>query len=156
VQVLRPTNGVRVLAALLSGGGIVGACIILRLVYPFAQKHWLLAVVLLPGMALFVWSTIVGIRLWRGVPAAMMWARVLFALQIPVVTVRGFDYEYFTGLASQLLHGPGGTKLAFRVGASISTEYTPGSTRFIVGVNLVAIGALLFLLTRPNNRWKGP
>jgi hypothetical protein len=144
----QPRNGVRVAAALLFAGGLVGTCIFVTVEVSALRNHWPLVFVALPGIGLFVWSTIVGLRLWRGVPGSAKWAKVLFMLQIPVMSVSGSNYEFFTGLAARLLHGPGGTKIEFRIGASLSTEFATDSTRFVVGVNLVAICAFLYLLTR--------
>ena len=65
---LQPSNGVWVAAALLSAGGLVGSCMFVLVAASALRNHWQLVFVAVPGIALFVWSTVVGVRLWRGVP----------------------------------------------------------------------------------------
>jgi hypothetical protein len=100
----------------------------------------------------------VGVRLWRGREGALTWARVLYALQIPILTINGAEYEYFTGFSTPLLHGHGGTNFTLSFGASMSLAFNPNasSTSYVVGANLVAVVALfvLFLYTWPNNSLK--
>ena len=154
MEQLRPFRGLRLLAPLLAVGGGVGIYLFILLAFKSVQQDWRILIIITIGIGVFAWSTVVGVRLWRGGTAAITWAKVLFALQIPIFTVRGLNYEYFTGIAAMLLHGPGGTNLSFRLGASLSMEFDPDSQRFMVGVNLIAAAALvmLFVWARSNNR----
>jgi hypothetical protein len=156
MEQLRPFRGLRLLAPLLAVGGGIGICLFILLGRKSALQDWRILIMITIGIGAFAWSMVVGVCLWRGSAAAVTWARVLFALQIPIFTVHGLSYEYFTGIAAMLLHGPGGTNLSFRLGASLSMEFDPGSQRFIVGANLIAAAALvlLFVWTRPNNRFE--
>jgi hypothetical protein len=153
MEQLRLFRGLRLLAPLLAVGGGIGICLFIWLTLKSALQDWRILGMIAIAIGVFVWSTIVGVRLWRGSAAAVAWAKVLFALQIPVFTVHGLNYEYFTGIAAMLLHGPGGTNLSFRLGATLSMEFHPDSQRFIVGANLIAAAALvlLFVWARPNN-----
>jgi hypothetical protein len=156
MEQLRPYRKLRLLAPLLAVGGGIGICLFILLALKLAPRDWRILLMITVGIGVFAWSTFVGVRLWRGNAAAITWAKVLFALQIPLFTVHGLNYEYFTGIAAMLRHGPGGTNLSFRIGASLSMEFTPGSQSFMVGANLIAAAALflLFAWARPNNRFE--
>jgi hypothetical protein len=96
---LSPGYGTRIAAALLFVGGVIGTCISLSLAFNALRYHWPLIFMALPGIALFGWSTIVGSRLWRGAPAGVKWAKLLFLLQIPVPRPHYWRYEI------RVLHG---------------------------------------------------
>ena len=156
MEQLRPFRGLRLLALLLAVGGCIGIFLFILLAFQSALQNWQILILITIGVGVFALSTIVGVRLWRGSAAAVTWAKVLFALQIPIFKVDGLNYEYFTGIAAMLLHGPGGTNLSFRLGATLSMEFVPDSQGFIVGANLIAAAALvlLFVWARPNQRFE--
>jgi hypothetical protein len=151
-------SAVRLPALLLILGGTFGIGLFLWLGYQSELSDWQFAALIALGIGIFVWSSIVGIRLWRGREGALTWARILYALQIPIFTINGAEYEYFTGFSTPLLHGPGGTNFTLSFGASMSLAFNPNanSTSYVVGGNLVAVVALfvLFLRTWPNNSLK--
>jgi hypothetical protein len=68
----RPTAGERVLAFMLLLGGVLG-----------------IGVSLYMGVLLFAGSMLTGFRLWRGRDSGRRWAIILFAMQIPILTVPG-------------------------------------------------------------------
>lgn len=151
MEQLRPFRGVRLLAPLLVVGGGIGICTFILVALKSALQDWRILLMITIGIGVFALSTIVGVRLWRG-GGAVIWAKVLFASQIPIFTFHGLTYEHFTGIVATLLHGPGGTNFSFRLGATLTVEFDPDSQRFIVGANLIAAAALvlLFVWARPN------
>ncbi len=104
-------------------------------------------------IVLFAVSGVVGIFLWRCSPAAIFWAIIAFFVQIPAFEIGGFKYEYFTGLAAYVLHGPEGISFTFRAGASASMDLGGGPSDFVFGVNILALAVVfaLAMLARPNN-----
>ena len=99
------SKSAKALAALLILGGAVGIGIALLVGYQLAQANWAYAGLMALLLALFAWSALTGIRLWRGDPRGWRWAVILFAAQIPVLAIPGFAYEYFTGIAIKLVGG---------------------------------------------------
>ena len=149
----RLRGGFRSLAALLISGGAFGAGLVVYTEYQLIATSSQ-AVLLDPGfLGLFVWSVVTGVRMWRGDSRAMTWAKILFAIQIPMFTVHGFNFEYFTGASAPLLFGPGGTNLTLSFSAKYFFFHDSLVDRLVVGVNLVAVLALILLLAwaRPNN-----
>jgi hypothetical protein len=102
-------------------------------------------------LLLFIWSVIAGIRLWRGEPKGWRWATILFALQVPVLTVPGLSYEFYTGLALKIVGGDVATNVGLDFGANANFYLGTEITGLVYGVNLVAVAALIHLLrSRPN------
>src|SRR5215510_9955776 len=54
-------------------------------------------------IAVFVWSALKGRDLWKGRPAGYKWAKILFAVQIPLISVPGLSYWFYTGLTVWLM-----------------------------------------------------
>ena len=138
----------KALAVLLLAGGAVGIGIALLVGFQLAQTNIAYAGLMLLLLALFAWSALTGIRLWRGDPRGFKWAAILFAAQIPVLTVPGFAYEYYTGIAIKLMGGNVESALSFGIGATANVFVGTQTAGAAVGVNLVAIAALALLLWR--------
>lgn len=142
------SKSAKALAVLLTLGGVAGIGVALLVGYQLAQTHWAYAGLMLLLVALFAWSALTGIRLWRGDPRGWRWAAILFAAQIPVLTMPGFAYEYFTGLAVKLIGGDVESSLSFGIGATANVFVGTPAPGFTYGVNLVAVAALALLLWR--------
>lgn len=148
----------RFLAAVLMAGGLLGAVIFLYvlgnvIVHLDLHTHpleWISLTIVAFLFALFVWSAIVGVRLWRRESRGWKWATILFAMQIPVLTVSGLHYEYHTGIALDVIGGHVADRFAAQFGSQGSILLTPGSTDLIYGVNLFAVAAVVYLLMRRN------
>ncbi len=132
---------VRVFALLLIVGGLIGVGSSAVLAYRFAPLHWLIAVDSAAFTAVFAWSSAVGLRLWRGDPGGAKWAIALYALQIPVLEIHGFKYDYFTGVAILIVHNPDGSPVALDFGADMALMFNGGSGGFVLGVNIIAMAA---------------
>jgi hypothetical protein len=137
----RANRRVRVFASFLMVGGLIGIGSSAVLAYRVAPLRPLIAVDGAAFIAIFGWTSAVGLRLWRGDPRGTHWAILLYALQIPSLEVYGFKYNYFTGLAVLMLYSPSGSPVAFDFGAAMAFMFDGDSRRFVLGVNVIAIAA---------------
>jgi hypothetical protein len=129
----------RAFALLLAAGGLIGVVTSVALALRVAPLTWLIAAGAATCIAVFAWSGLVGPRLWQADPRARKCAIALYALQIPVVGIHGFKYDYFTGVAISILHNPGGSPVALDFGAGIALMFGGDSASLLLGVNVVAI-----------------
>lgn len=102
----------------------------------------------------FGWSVWVGAWLWRGKPQGYRWAKVLFAAQIPIITVPGFSFSLSTGLALNVILdlSPPILHFNFQLESAMRFLISGEIANALVGVNLAAILALayLFRVTSPD------
>jgi hypothetical protein len=148
-----PNAGERTLALLLMVGGVLGVGISIFTAPQFLRMHWIYGVLIAGALFVFVWSALTGYRLWRGEVRGWKWAAILFALQIPILTVPGFSYEYYTGVALQIMGGHVDKTFTFSLGSNANLYLDTRIVDLRYGVNLFAIGATIFLLLRrPNYR----
>jgi hypothetical protein len=143
---------VKVLAFLLVVGGLLGIGISVYMGYTFVQQHWIYLVLVVGFAALFVWTVLTGIRLWQNDPRGWRWGKILFAAQIPVLTVPGFSYEYYSGIAIKILGGQVDDHFKMALGANANLYLDTRITDLFYGINLFALFALIYLLakSRPN------
>ena len=80
-------------------GGLIGVGSSAVLAYRAAPLRPLIAVDTAAFIALFAWTSVVGLRLWRGGSEGNQVGIALYALQIPSLEVHGLKYDYFTGVA---------------------------------------------------------
>jgi hypothetical protein len=144
-------TGTRLLAMLLLVGGLVGVAVILYMGYGMLQQHWIYGLVFALFALLFAYSTFVGFRLWRGHPLGRKRAMILFATQVPVFTVPGATYEWYTGLAFKIMGGHVEKNTVLELGSSINFYLDTRITDLAYGVNVVALAALLFLIATRSN-----
>jgi hypothetical protein len=89
VIALRANRAVRVFASLLMVGGLLGIGSSAGLAYRLAPLSPI-AIDDDAFIAVFAWSSVVGLRLWQGDPRGTRWAIALYALQIPALEIHGF------------------------------------------------------------------
>jgi hypothetical protein len=153
----RAKIGARAAAAVLAIGGAVGAAISAWQAPGLVSQHWIYVVIVAALLWAFVWSVVSGIRLWRGEPRGWKWATILFAAQIPVLTVPGMAYEYYTGVAVKLLGGNTDSSFTLGLGATINVYLDTRITDLVYGVNLFAVLVLAYLLwARPRRATPAP
>jgi hypothetical protein len=143
------STAVRVLAVMLIIGGLLGTGLAVWVGYLFAIKDWSIGGLDLLAFSLLPLSAVAGFWLWRDGRPARICARVLFALQIPVLEFHGLSYEYYTGIAAPLRHGPGGTNFTMSIGGSATMGFDPNPVGYVIGANLVAVAALIILMYAP-------
>lgn len=145
----RVSVGIRLIALLLMVGGAAGVVLFVMLVIQMAPKQPLMGLFSLPGACVFVWSALTGFDLWRGKPAGYRWARILFAAQIPIILIPGFQYWFYTGVSGYMMFSEGrdsNTSWSFNLGSSVSMLVGGQSSGRSVGINLLAVVIFLFLL----------
>ena len=140
--------GVRFLALILAVGGVLGIGIVLWMAYQFLQQHWVYIFLVAAFMAVFVWTTITGVRLWRGDPRGWKWALILFIAQIPILTVPGFSYEFSVGFAIKVVGRNAALSFPFGLGTSINVYLDTAITDLVYGVNLFALAAAIYLFLK--------
>jgi hypothetical protein len=139
-------RGARVLAVVMIIGAVLGIGLSLLMAYRFVPVHWVYGVLVAAFLLLFAWSGVTGLRLWGGDARGWKWAVILFAMQIPVLTIPGLSYEYFTGIALKLMGGNTTQTFTFSLGANASFYLDTAITDLVYGVNLFAVGAVIYLL----------
>lgn len=142
---------------MLIGGGIAGVAIAAIVSIKLTQQNGLFIIPMAALAALFAWAIFVGIRLWQGMPYGRKWAPILFASQIPVLSLPGFKYQWFTGaeLGAALQFDGGSARLGFSANLGATGQFFVGTnvTEFVIGINLFAVAALV-LLVRSNISFK--
>jgi hypothetical protein len=142
-------TGTRLVAVLLIIGGSVGAAISLwaeARAYAPADLRFVAA-----AMVLFGCSVWVGVRLWQGRPNSYRWAQALFLLQIPNITVPGFSYQFYLGLTLVLSfsrEAASKLNLDFEIASGLTFKISSEIENLVVGINLVALGILIYLLMK--------
>jgi hypothetical protein len=142
---------VKLIALLLIAGGLLGVGLGLGAYTEIIRQSALRSPlnVAFSGLyiALFICCIWAGVGLWRGRPQGYKWAKVLFGAQIPTITVPGFTYAFQTlGVTIRLLLGQAGPRINLRLGSSISIYVSPAIQDLVVGINVVAVFALIYLV----------
>jgi hypothetical protein len=127
----------RILAFFLVGGGLLG--ILNAVLTGFHLGAFI-------GAALFSWSIVTGVALWRRTPAGFAGAKILFALQIPVFSVARLLYEFSTFFSFRLMIGDTSHYIGGNVGSSCNIRLFPHSVGFLFGINIVAVVALFCVM----------
>ena len=148
----RPTQGERGLACLLLVGGALGIGLSLYMATLVLRSSLIASLIALPLVLLFVGSMFAGLHLWRGRTSGRKWATILFAMQIPILTVPGFSYEYYTGLSVKVIGGHVDRPVAFSLGSNGNLQVLdPRVTDSAFGVNLLGLAATAYLVARRRN-----
>ena len=149
---LRNSKVIKAIALLLMIGGLVGLVIVVfidarYLLRPDASFFSFSVAIAGIFILLYGWAIWTGIDLWRGRPQALTWALVLFAIQIPTVTVPGFTYEFHTGFIVRILFNAAGRLgFDFNLGSSFMFYISSSIQGIVLGINLVAMLAFIYLL----------
>jgi hypothetical protein len=110
------------------------------------------------AVVLFAWSIWAGIDLWKGTRRGYIASKVLFALQIPFVTFPGFAYQFYIGSILSLSFNntpPAKLGFDFQLGSAINFQLSSEIENFVLGVNLIAVVALIYLM-RLSRQSTGP
>jgi hypothetical protein len=109
--------GTSLLALMLGLGGLVGVGICLwtyiQIFVQFGMKFPSTAALFGVFIVVFGWSIWVGVELWQDKPKAYAWAKILFLLQIPTVSVPHFAYQFYTPLMLGLEFNRDNDKIGF-------------------------------------------
>jgi hypothetical protein len=141
---------VRLIAFLLIASGVVGIslCGVAVILSPQAALgSWSMAAFTVMSAALFGSGIWIGLALWDGTPRGYKWAKIFLAAQIPNIRVPGFNYQFGTpGITVRWLIGEAGRGINFHAGPSISIYISPAVQGAILGANVFAIFALIYLM----------
>ena len=144
-----PNNAAdKFLALLLMVGGAVGIAAALYVSPQLFRQHWLYGLLMAIFVLAFAWTALAGFRLWRGERRGWKWATILFAMQIPVLTVPGMSYEFYTGLTLKLMGGNADKTLEFGLGSNLNFYLDTTITDLVYGINLFALLAAIILFRR--------
>ncbi len=137
--------GMKLISLLLSIGGAVGVAVSLwALSHVASSKQAVLAVLY---ACIFGWAMWTGVDLWRNKPRAYKWALILLAFQIPNISIPAFAYQFYTGLSFLVsFTPPANVGFELHLASLISFQSSPSVQDVIVGINVVAITALIWLL----------
>jgi hypothetical protein len=142
----------RFLALLLIIGGAAG--LVLAILLSRTSLPFLFSFVFVVMFGLSAW---VGAGLWRGRPRYHVWAALIFALQVPIVTCSAFSYRFFTAMTLGLtFENAAENKLNFEweLGSKLSFSVPSNTPDLIFGVNLIAVAAMAYLLFVPRKSVK--
>src|SRR5882757_10360667 len=106
----------RIIAFFLIAGGLLGIVNLVLMGFHFAD---------LLSAALFAWSIVTGAILWRGTPRGFKWAKILFALQVPVFGVGRLVYEFSTFFSFRLMIGDTNHYIGGNIGSSSNIHVLP-------------------------------
>ena len=139
--------GARIIAVFLVVGGLLGILSLVMMHFHLAQQHQSLPVISsVISVALFAWGILTGIALWRATPRGFKWAKILFALQVPVFHVVRLTYEFSTGFSFRVMIGNTNRYIGGDIGSSLNFDVSPQSLGFMFGINIVAVTSLVYLI----------
>ncbi|MDQ6733538.1 MAG: hypothetical protein M3Z35_05385, partial [Nitrospirota bacterium] len=140
-------GGARIIAFVLVAGGALG---ILNSVstglHTAHQQQSLRVISAIISAALFAWGILTGIALWRATPHGFKWAKILFALQVPVFSAGRLVYEFSTLLSLRVMIGNTSRYVGGDIGSSSTIYLSSQSLGFLFGLNIVAVLALVYLI----------
>jgi uncharacterized membrane protein len=157
---IRDSKAMKAVSLLLIIGGVVGIIVALITEVRFLSIPG--APFFSPSVAIvgvfnliYGWGIWTGVDLWRGKNQALLWARILFAMQILAITVPGFTYEFHTGFIIQVLFRGAEIHFGFNLGSSFAFYISQSIEGFALGINVFAVGVFVYLLgagrPKPNN-----
>lgn len=144
----------KLLAILLALGGLLGIGMALYFGPEFFRQHWIYLVLLIAMAAAFGAATYAGILYLRGRRKGWKWATVLYGSQIPVITVPGLSYEWYTSFAVQLIFVGDRDPVTFSLGSSLTFFLDTRITQVLLGINIFAIIAFVYLFLQ-KGKWSG-
>jgi hypothetical protein len=83
---------------------------------------------------------------WRGKASGLKWAKLLFAIQVPVFTIERFAYEFSTFFSLRVMIGNTTHHIGGNIGSSSNLNLLPQPLGFLFGINIVAVLVLLYLM----------
>lgn len=139
-------TGVRIMAVGLIAGGLLG---LLGTGMMYANRHHGLKpelVVTAVAVAMFSWTALSGLAMWRRRPWGLRSAKVLFALQIPTFCIARMSYEFSNLFSFRVMAGNVAHQIGGNIGSSFNLSWAPPGTGFMVGLNLIAVLAFTYLV----------
>src|SRR5713101_5208580 len=128
--------GARIIAVFLVVGGLLGILSLVMMHFHLAQQHQSLPVISsVMSVALFSWGILTGVALLRATPRGFKWAKILFALQVPVFHVARLTYEFSTCFSFRVMIGNTNRYIGGDIGSSLNCNLSPQLRGFMFGIN---------------------
>jgi hypothetical protein len=138
---------IRSISALLMFGGLAGIVpFLLMQASGVGGPHPILLVF---ALLLFGACACVGFGLWKNQQQYYRWAILLFLLQVPVIDVSRFAYHFYSGAGLFLsFQSELSSRIAFEfeLASAFKFETPSGTENIVIGVNLLALAAALYLM----------
>lgn len=163
-------GGVKLVASLLIAGGIIGILFTIAMAIRIVMQQPFFMVFAVLSILVYGWNALKGMDLWRGKPQGLKWAKIMLALQTPVICVPGFLYEFNSPLHLNIMVGHVGNAVMFdQIGATVEFAFGPNFNLHVFSpqlqclffsVNVVALIALVYLIkaswpNHPSTRTRG-
>ena len=95
----------------------------------------------------FLLGDVDGCGAMRNKPRAYKSAMILFGLQIPIVSIPEFSYQFYTGLLFLVsFSSPANIGVEFHAASKIGVGIASGAEDVLVGINVIAVAALMWLI----------
>lgn len=145
-------NSIRTVAVLLIIGGALGIVLGFASLFLFngAQLGWPSYLVQTVFLALFAYTTFLGVRLWKYDHRSLYKAIAILAAQIPVFSFHGITYQWYSAFALNVIGGDVSSPISFRLGSGYLLNFSSSTTVF--GLNLMALIAVIVLFRERTNR----
>lgn len=141
----------RFFAGVLVVGGLFGIGIMFTLGASLLEQGWLNVLLLCLFVLLFGWAVWVGIALWQGSVYGRKWSCVVYALQIPMITLPGLVLQWYTGAyLGPVWRFATETTFIFSMEVGATAQFFIGSrvSEPELGINLFAVAALIMLMPK--------
>jgi hypothetical protein len=139
--------GTRIVASFLLAGGLLGLVgSIQGLRYSIQLRQVAAAISGILSIGQFAWCISTGMAVWRAKARGLKWAKLLFAIQVPVFTIERFSYEFSTFLSLRVMIGNTTRHIGGNIGSSSNLNLLPQPLGFLFGINIVAVLVLLYLI----------
>jgi hypothetical protein len=139
--------GTRIVASFLLVGGILGLVgSILGLYHSIQLRQVSAGISGVLSIVLFAWCIPTGLAVWRAKARGLKWAKLLFAIQVPVFTIERFSFEFSTFFSLRVMIGNTTHHIGGDIGSSSNLNLLPQPLGFLFGINIVAVLVLLYLI----------
>jgi hypothetical protein len=146
----------KVIGVVLILGGLLGIAASGAAVMQFAHQHQMGRMISSSlAIVLFAWGIPTGVGVWRESPRELKWAKIIFALQVPVFSIGRLVYQYSNFLSVRIMVGNTSHNFGGDVGSSSDLYVLPHSPGFMFGVNLFALIVLMYLIARSSGQRRG-
>src|SRR4051794_33949215 len=140
-------HGARIVASFLFAGGLLGLVGSTPALYHSVQLRQVPAEISgILSIGLFACCIPTGVAVWQIKFTGLKWAKLLFAIQVPMFSIARFSYEFSTFLSLRVMIGNTAHHIGGNVGSSSNLNLLPQPSGFLFGINIVAVLVLVYLI----------
>lgn len=136
----------RLFAAALIFGGAGGTAISILSACQLSSRNGMDFFSAVALVALYFFTVVIGIALWKNKYYGTIWAAILFALQVPVFSSPTFSYEWFTGVTIKFVVSKGAGGWSIELGGADNFHLQSDALGMAYGGNVFAVAAVVCLL----------